>query len=125
LTQQLAEILGSLARDADLEAAMGAFNLGDSIDDFRVPDGGLHRPGTSGVWLHTAALVVEIISPGDETWQKLPFFAAHEVDEVLIIDPEEQAIHWLGLDGGEYQPIEHSGLIDLGQDELAEQIDWP
>jgi len=125
LTQQLAEILGSLARDADLEAAMGEFNLGDSIDDFRVPDGGLHRPGTSGVWLHTAALVVEIVSLGDETWQKLPFYGAHEVDEVLILDPEEQAVHWLGLDGNEYRPIERSDLIDLGRDELAKQIAWP
>lgn len=26
----------------------------------RVPDGGLHRPGASGTWLPTAALVVEI-----------------------------------------------------------------
>lgn len=125
LTQQLAEILGSLARDADLEAAMGEFNLGDSIDDFRVPDGGLHRPGTSGVWLHTAALIVEIVSPGDETWQKLPFYAAHEVDEMLILDPEEHAVHWLGLDGNEYRPIERSDLIDLGRDELAKQIAWP
>jgi Uma2 family endonuclease len=125
LTQQLAEILGSLARAASLEAAMGEFNLGDSIEDFRVPDGGLHRPGASGTWLHTAALVVEIISPGDETWQKLPFYAAHDVDEVLILDPEEHAVHWLALTGNDYSPVERSALIDLGRQQLAEQIDWP
>jgi Uma2 family endonuclease len=125
ITQQLAEILGPLARAAGLIAAMGEFNLGDSDHDFRVPDGGLHRPGAGGVWLHTAALVVEIVSPGDETWRKLPFYAAHEVDEVLILDPEERAIHWLGLADGEYQPVERSGVIDLGSAELAEQIDWP
>ncbi|HSZ69215.1 MAG TPA: Uma2 family endonuclease [Solirubrobacteraceae bacterium] len=125
LTQQLAEILGSLARKAGLEAAMGEFNLGDSIEDFRVPDGGLHRPGASGTWLHTAALVVEIVSPGDETWQKLPFYAAHDVDEVLILDPEERAVHWLALTGDTYRPIERSSLIDLGREQLARQIDWP
>ncbi len=125
LTQQLAEILGSPAREAGLEAAMGEFNLGDSIEDFRVPDGGVHRPGASGTWLSTAALVVEIISPGDETWQKLPFYAAHSVDEVLILDPEERSVHWLGLAGGEYSAIDRSGLIDLGRDQLAELIDWP
>jgi Uma2 family endonuclease len=126
LGQQLAEILGPLARDASLEAAMGEFNLGDSEADFRVPDGGLHRPGAKGVWLHTAALVVEIVSPGDETWQKLPFYAAHEVDEVLIVDPQACAVHWLGLtDGGEYRPIERSGLIDLGPTELAGRLAWP
>jgi hypothetical protein len=125
LTQQLAVALNDPARDAGLEAAMGEFNLGDSIDDFRVPDGGLHRPGAGGVWLHTAALVVEIISPGDETWQKLPFYAAHEVDELLILDPEERAVHWLGLTDGEYRPIEHSDLIDLGPAGLGRLIDWP
>ena len=125
LTQQLAVALDEPARDAGLEAAMGEFNLGDSIDDFRVPDGGLHRSGTDGVWLHTAALVVEIVSPGDESWEKLPFYAAHEVDEVLILDPEERAVHWLGLSDGEYHPIEHSALIDLGAAELADKIDWP
>jgi Uma2 family endonuclease len=125
IAQQLAEILGPLARDAGLVAAMGEFNLGDSIDDFRVPDGGLHRPGAEGVWLHSAALVVEIVSPGDESWQKLPFFAAHEVDEVLILDPGQHTVDWLGLGDGEYQPIEHSSLIDLGPTQLAGRIDWP
>jgi Uma2 family endonuclease len=91
-----------------------------------VPDGGLHRSRYWGTWEHTAPLVVEIVSPSDETWQKLPHYAAHEVDEVLILDPEEHAVHWLGLtDGGEYRPIERSNVIDLGRDELAEQIDWP
>jgi Uma2 family endonuclease len=125
ISQQLAEILGPLARGAGLVAAMGEFNLGDSIDDFRVPDGGLHRPGAAGTWLHTAALVVEIVSPGDESWQKLPFYAARGVDEVLILDPEKRTVDWLGLTDGEYHAIERSALIDLGPRELAEQIDWP
>jgi Uma2 family endonuclease len=122
---QLAVVLDAPAKDAGLLPAMQEFNLGDSEEDFRVPDGGLLRPGASGVWLRTAALVVEIVSPGDETWQKLPFYAAHEVDEVLILDPAERAIHWLALAGNDYQPIERSALIDLGPAELAGKIDWP
>jgi Uma2 family endonuclease len=90
-----------------------------------VPDGGLHRPGAGGVWLHTAALVVEIVSPGDETWQKLPFHAAHHVDELLIVDPDKRTVHWLTLGGDTYSPVELSGLIDLGTAELLERIDWP
>jgi Uma2 family endonuclease len=125
IANQLAVALDGPARAAGLVPAMHEFNLGDSEHDYRVPDGGLLTPGADGVWQHTAALVVEIVSPGDEAWQKLPFYAAHEVDEVLILDPEERAVHWLGLAGGEYRPIERSGLIDLGPDELAEQIDWP
>jgi Uma2 family endonuclease len=123
ITQQLAVLLNGPARAAGLLPAMAEFNLG-STESFRVPDGGLHRPGTAGTWLPTAALVVEILSPGDETWQKLPFYAAHGVDELLIIDPEERRAHWLTLAGATYDPVERSGLIELGPEELAQQIDW-
>jgi Uma2 family endonuclease len=125
IAQQLAEILGPPARTAGLMAAMHEFNLGSSKDDFRVPDGGLLAPEADGTWLPTAALVVEIVSPDDDTWQKLPFYAAHHVDEVLIVDPATRKIDWLTLDGGDYRPIGHSGVIDLDSAELAAQIDWP
>jgi Uma2 family endonuclease len=101
--------------------ATGQCNLGDSEHDFRVPDGALHRPGASGTWHPTAALVVEIVSPGDETWEKLPFYAAHSVDEVLIVDPQARSVSWLGLAG----PIERSGLVNLGTSALWEHLDWP
>jgi hypothetical protein len=89
------------------------------------PDGGLHRGRPTGVWQPTAALVLEIVSPGDESWKKLPFYAARHVDEVLIVDPRERSVNWLGLEDGEYHPIERSGLIDLGAQGLAERLDWP
>jgi len=125
ISQQLAVLLDAPARRAGLLPGMGEFNLGESEHDFRVPDGGLHRPGAAGVWLQTAALVVEILSPADESWQKLPFYAEHHVDEVLLIDPAEHTVTWLHLHDGEYKPIQQSGLIELGPTELAERIDWP
>ena len=125
ISQQLAVLLDGPARAGGLVAAISEFNLGESEHDFRVPDGGLHRPGAASMWLSTAALVVEILSPDDETWQKLPFFAAHDVDEVLIVDPNKRTIAWLGLHEGEYQPVQQSALIKLGPIELAEQLDWP
>ncbi|MDQ6805037.1 MAG: Uma2 family endonuclease [Actinomycetota bacterium] len=103
----------------------GQFNLGESEHDFRVPDGGLHRPGAGGLRLRTAALIVEILSPGDESWQKLSFYAAHDVDEVLIVDPAERTVTWLALRGDEYRPVARSGLVELGPAELAERLDWP
>jgi Uma2 family endonuclease len=124
IAQKLAEVLGPLARAAGLVAAI-EFNLGDSKDDFRVPDGGLLDPSAAGVCLPTAALVIEILSPGDESWEKLPFYAAHRVDELLIIDPDAHEVHWLALTGGRYEPTEHSRLIDLSPTKLARQIDWP
>ncbi|MGI8730974.1 MAG: Uma2 family endonuclease [Solirubrobacteraceae bacterium] len=77
------------------------------------------------MWLSTAAVVVEIVSPGDESWQKLPFYAEHHVDEVLLVDLAERTVTWLELRDGEYAPVERSGLIELGPSELAEQLDWP
>jgi Uma2 family endonuclease len=105
--------------------AIGEFNLGDSEEDFRVPDGGIHRTRPHGTWHPTAALVVEIVSPGDESWEKLPFYAAHNVDEVLIIDPQERSVNWLARDGERYNPVEHSSLVDLGASGLEHLIDWP
>jgi Uma2 family endonuclease len=124
LNAALTALLREPAAAAGL-AVTDAFNLGDSKEDFRVPDGGLHRPGAAEMWHPTAALAVEVVSPGDETWQKLPFYAAHHVDEVLIVDPQQRKADWLALDDGQYRPIERSGLIDLGPAELAGQIDWP
>jgi Uma2 family endonuclease len=125
ISQQLAVLLDSPARAAGLRPTMSEFNLGESEHDFRVPDGGLHRPGASGVWQATAAAVVEILSPGDESRQKLPFYADHDVDEVLLVDPAERTVTWLALHDGEYEPVQRSGLIELGPTELAEQLNWP
>jgi Uma2 family endonuclease len=123
LGAQLISLLREPAAAAGLAVTI-EFNLGDSERDFRVPDGGLHRPGAAEMWHPTAALVLEVLSPEDETWQKLPFYAAHHVDELLIADPAERAIHWLALSDGEYHPTERSAVIDLGPTALAEQIDW-
>ncbi len=125
IAQQLAELLGPPARNAGLLAMISVFNLGEP-DDYRVPDGGLFRPGPHAVYLPTAALVVEIVSPDDKTWDKLGFYAAHGVDELLIVDPQERKVHWLSLNTkGEYRPSEQSALIALGPAELAELINWP
>jgi Uma2 family endonuclease len=125
LAQQLAVILDAPARAAGLRPTIAQFNLGDSKDDFRVPDGGLHRPGAAEMWHPTAALVLEILSPGDESWEKLPFYAAHQVDELLIVDPDTHQVHWLVLTAERYEPIERSALIDLGPAELVQRLDWP
>jgi Uma2 family endonuclease len=124
LESQLHSILRPLARKAGL-SMIGQANLGAGEHDFRVPDASLHRPGAAGTWHATAALAVEIVSPGDESWEKLPFYAAHDVDEVLIVDPAKQSVDWLALHAGEYRSTARSGLIELGAAELAAQIDWP
>jgi len=116
-------LLDGPARAAGLLPALGDFNVGDE-DNYRIPNGGLHRPGPDELFYPTVALAVEIVSPGDETWKKLPFYAVHGVDEVLIVDPLERLVQWLGLQDGRYEPIERSALIDYGPAQLAKRIDW-
>lgn len=124
VAQQLALLLDAPARGAGLEAVISPFNLG-TANDYRVPDGGLHRPGPDRLYYPTAALVLEIVSPGDETWEKLAFYATHEVDELLIVDPAARSVSWLARTGDRYEPVARSDLIDLGPDELAAQLSWP
>lgn len=125
LESQLHVLLGPLARQACLTMT-GQVNVGEDEHDFRVPDAALHRPGAGGTWHPTAALVMEIVSPGDESWDKLPFYAALEVDELVIVDPQRRTVDWLALEpGGNYPPVKQSCLITLGPVELAERIDWP
>ncbi len=71
----LAELLGPYAKSAGL-VGTGPFNLGQA-DDYRVPDRGYHRTLPSVIWVATAAIVVEVVSPDDETWAKFEFYASH------------------------------------------------
>lgn len=123
LLSVLIRLLGPYADDAGLELT-GGVGLGQ-LDDFRVPDLALHRPGAAGQWQPTAALVVEIVSPDDQSWEKLDFYAAHLVDEVVIVDPSKREAAWLGLDGERYGPVERSRLIELARAELVQQLGWP
>lgn len=98
-------------------------NIGEG-DDYRVPGLAVLRSAATATWLQTAAIVVEVVSPDDESWAKLPFYAAHAVDEVLIVDPRNRSVHWLHLAGDTYMAIERS-MLGVTPGELAAQIDWP
>jgi hypothetical protein len=104
---------------------IGGVNIG-TADSYRIPDGSLHRPGSGGTFLSTAALALALVSPEDETWEKLGFYACRQVDELLVVDLAAREVHWLALtSGGEYAPTDGSTLIDSGPGELAQRIDWP
>jgi Uma2 family endonuclease len=127
VVQQLAEILGAPARAAGLVPMVSIINVGEP-DDYRVPDGGLlrGRPGEGGVYLPSAALVIEVVSPTDDTREKVPFYAKRGVEELLIVDPAERRVEWLALQpSSKYGAVERSGLIEVSATELAKRLDWP
>ena len=121
--QQIAEYLGPLLRNAGLYGT-GAVNIGRP-DNFRVPDRAVHRSHPTETWFPTAALVIEIESPDDETWQKLDFYAGHGVDEVVVVNPETRVVTWLALVGGDYTQVARSGVLATSPAELAATIEWP
>lgn len=57
-------------------------------DDYRGPDLAAYRPDqTSRRGLEAAAeLVIEIVSPGDESREKVPWFAALAIRDIFLID---------------------------------------
>jgi hypothetical protein len=123
LDHQLVLLLEPMARDAGL-LGTGPFNLGDP-DDFRVPDHGYHRGDPLGTYVPTAAIVVEIASPHDETWQKLDFYARRGVDEVLVVSNATRSVTWLLLEQGRFVEADHSRLLGDGSRHLGERIEWP
>lgn len=119
----LGRLLGPLADAAGL-IGTGPFNLGEQ-DDYRVPDGAYHRTMPSAVWVPTAAIVVEVLSPDDETWAKFGFFARHHTDELCITDPRGRTVKWFVLVGATYEEVAGSSLLGVDAADLAGRLDWP
>lgn len=93
LGTRLLQVFDALARERGLVGSYGTglFRAGTD-DDYRVPDQVYARPeslsdrGVDG----SAELVVEIRSPGDETYEKLGFYASLGVAEVLVVHPSDR-----------------------------------
>lgn len=75
---------------------------GTGWDDYRVPDliVARHEHVSDEAVEGPALLVVEILSPGDETYDKLGFFAELGVEEVLVVEPLTKAVELFVLRGG-------------------------
>jgi Uma2 family endonuclease len=113
------------ATDARRLFKTGPFNLGRTKDDFRVPDLGVHRVLPASVWVPTAAMVVEVVSPEDESWLKFDHYAAHGVNEMLIADPHGRSLHLFVLADGKYEPTDRSELLGIDIADVHAAIDWP
>jgi Uma2 family endonuclease len=98
---ELALVLAPLAKTLGMEAIGGAHGVFGAADDWRVPDQVYARPedGIDQGYV-SAELVVEIRSPGDDSYRKLGFYAARGVGEVLILHEDRRVeLFRLGDDG--------------------------
>jgi hypothetical protein len=123
LVNKLVVLLQPLVDRAGL-VSTAAFNLGQP-NDFRVPDGGLHLAVPTTVYVPTAMAVIEIESPDDETWDKLDFYAEHNVAEILVVSYLSRSVTWLGLVTAGYERLDHSLLLGKGTADLPGRIAWP
>jgi len=106
---ELGAVLLTLAKAKGLVASheTGLFRPGGGESDYRVADLVVCRPenatarGVEG----RAELVVELRSPGDESYEKLPFYADLAVQEVLVIDPESCQVELFALAPGGLEAV--------------------
>jgi len=79
-------------------------------DNFRIPDLVLLLPEQRNILRDThifgaPLVVVEIRSPGDESLEKIPFYAKLGVAEVWIIDRDDKTPELYVLSGGQYDLV--------------------
>jgi Uma2 family endonuclease len=118
---ELAWLLKPVARRRGLLVTT-TFNLGRP-GDVRIPDAGL-VPGPHGPWHETAVLVVEVLSPDDMTWQKLDFYTARGVQELLVVDPLERSVRCVALQEGQVER-DRSEVLGMTTAEVVAAVDWP
>ena len=123
IDQQLAELLGPAARAAGLRC-LGPVNIG-TANNYRVPDRSVVRANAElGVFLPSAVVVVEIVSPDDETFAKFGFYFEHAVQEILVVDLESRSVAWLHRGIDKFVAAPGSEVV-AGLDDLSARLRWP
>jgi Uma2 family endonuclease len=121
---RLFRALSAIAETRGLEAYTNFGVFGAAEQSYRVPDvvvaAAIHtsKRGVEG----RAELVVEILSPNDESYDKLPFYAARGIPEVWIVDPVTRVAEVYALRDGRYVLVPSAGDGSVDAPVLALQI---
>lgn len=122
---ELLSILYPLVKQRGLRPS-SEFNLGDGKTSYRVPDFGVHESVPDLLYVPTAVMVGEILSPDDETYEKFEYYAGHGVTEIVVVDPAKRAILAYRLqDDVMYAPADHIACAGISCADLQRQISWP
>jgi Uma2 family endonuclease len=104
--------------------AITQVNIGQ-LGNFRAPDGAYLRTLPDEVWVPSAAVVVEVLSPHDETWEKFPFYFERGVEEICVADPRGRTVQWFIRGDGAFEETGSSPLLGVTVADLVAQIAWP
>ncbi|MGH3897734.1 MAG: Uma2 family endonuclease [Pseudonocardiaceae bacterium] len=105
LDSDLLQVLAPLSKRRGLVASYET-GLFCAADDYRVPDQFHCRPEhESERGVEGAELVVETRSKGDETYEKIDFYASLGVREMLIVHPQGRWVELLRAVGDRLLPV--------------------
>jgi Uma2 family endonuclease len=113
IVDELIEFLRPLLRKSGrgtLRSGINVFDEASPVENYRIPDltfvaaehTGIMKP--DGIRGGGPDAVIEVRSPSDETYDKLPFFAKLGVREVIVIDRDTKVVELFRLAGGQYRP---------------------
>jgi Uma2 family endonuclease len=121
---ELVAILGARAAQAGLRGS-GPCNIGEP-ENYRVPDQAYFRTDTQPHTFNpTAEIVVEVVSPGDESRMKYDFYFEFGIKEVVIVDPQLRSVEWFTRAPAGFVTAKGSDLLGITADEVHDQISWP
>jgi Uma2 family endonuclease len=115
---RIIEFLAPLLRQrgrGTLISSVNVFRDASAAPDYRIPDLAFVASGRErvlqpdGIRGGGPDAVIEIRSPDDETYEKLPFYAALGVAEVIVVQRDSKEPEIFRLGGAEYSPIEPDG----------------
>ncbi|HEV7554547.1 MAG TPA: Uma2 family endonuclease [Kofleriaceae bacterium] len=106
LESRLVEVLGPIARRLGLECVSQGtvMDPGRGWKDYRKPDLAIFARDqmTKRAIEGAPEVVVEILSPNDESRDKFPFYASRGVGEIWLIDPTKRVFELYMLRGSTY-----------------------
>jgi Uma2 family endonuclease len=117
LEARLLRVLAPLAEARGLEAfvQLSILDPRDHTKNYRTPDlldvdpKHVIRRGTEG----PVELAIDILSPDDESREKMPFYAARGVKEFWLVDPDTRVVEVYVLRGGTYATVvaDRTGIL--------------
>lgn len=119
LVGRFTRVLDEIVADAEAGDVVPGVNVSDRVAgweaNFRVPDVAVFLKTTRAVnhdqfWCGGPDFVVEIISPHDQTRQKLAFYGAIGTRELLVVDRDPWQLELYRHDG-EALPLVATGLV--------------